>query len=135
MQLSLRGWWCVWKRRPREVVRDVASHWIAVLRLAGPQCDWLIIQQRVFHRLPLPVLLQQIIERLDGQGVDGRIPLDCQHPERAPTRHAHPGQNLLEGFRIVPRGRARRLWLASHGSLAMLSSYSRPIEMAMTPFL
>ena len=27
-----------------------------------------IIHQRIFHRLPLPILLEQIIERLDGQG-------------------------------------------------------------------
>jgi hypothetical protein len=36
-----------------------------------------------FHRLPLPVLLEQIIEGLDGQGVHGGIPLNCQHPKRA----------------------------------------------------
>jgi hypothetical protein len=32
-----------------EVVSDIASHWIAVLRLAGPQCDWSVVQQRIFH--------------------------------------------------------------------------------------
>ena len=65
-----------------EIVSDIASHWIAVLRLAGPPCYLLILQQRIFNRLPFPVLLEQIIERLDGQGVDGGIPLNCQHPKR-----------------------------------------------------
>jgi hypothetical protein len=53
-------------RGGRLTSRDIRSR---VFRLAGPPCDWLILQQRIFHRLPLPVLLKQIIEGLDGQGV------------------------------------------------------------------
>jgi hypothetical protein len=43
--------------------------------VGGAQCALLVVQQRILHRLPLPVLLEQIIERLNGQGVDGGIPL------------------------------------------------------------
>jgi hypothetical protein len=97
-------------RRPRHCI---ARHWIAGSPFGrSTTCDWLIVQQWIFHQLPLPVLLEQIVEGLDGQGVDGGIPLNCQHPKRSPSIHPHPGQNLLEGLRVFPGGRPRCLWLA-----------------------
>jgi hypothetical protein len=51
-----------------EISGEEKSLW---LHRSYDDLNYLLLDQWIFHGLPFPVLLQQIIECLDGQGVQG----------------------------------------------------------------
>jgi hypothetical protein len=59
----------------------------------------------VIELLSFSVFLEQIIECLDGQGVDRGVSRHRQHSQSPPAVHAHSSKDLLKGIRIVSGGR------------------------------
>jgi hypothetical protein len=72
-----------------------------------------LIQKRILDVLPFSVLLQQIIEGLDGQGVQSGLILDCEHLQGSPTVGIYSDKHRFKRPRIAGTW-SRGLWLAAH---------------------
>src|ERR1700743_774431 len=59
-----------------------------------------LVGQGILHSSFLPILLQQIVERLNCQRVQGGVMFSSQHAQGSPARGIHPGHDSLKGTRV-----------------------------------